>query len=100
VSFLRPSNASYLQSKDMLRAAQLEVEQGLLHGSEYVADVEVWGNETHGHYLYRGQPVNLSDGKNAIYWYRVTIAKSRLTDAEAFRARNTYDLPDNKRNAS
>ena len=84
----------------MLRAAQLEVEEGLLRGSEYVADVEVWGNETHGHYLYRGQPVNLTDGKNTIYWYRVTIAKSRLTDAEAFRARNAQDLLESKRDAS
>lgn len=73
--FLRPSNASYLEAADMLRDAQHEVEHEHLYGTEYVAGVEVWGNETHGIHDYRGQPVDLTAGTDTLYWYRVTIAQ-------------------------
>jgi hypothetical protein len=75
VSFLRPSNASYLEGAEMLRDAQHEVEQEHLTGTEYVLDVEVWGDETHGIHDYRGQQVDLTGGTDTLYWYRVTVAE-------------------------
>jgi hypothetical protein len=67
----------------MLRATHHEVEEDHLHGTEYVTHIEVWGDGTHGIQDYRGQRVDLSGGRNTIYWYRVTIAEKRGTEAPA-----------------
>jgi hypothetical protein len=91
VCFLRPSNASYLESAEMLRSAEHEIEQEHLHGNEYVLAVEVWGDETHGVHDYRGQRVDLTGGSNTIYWYRATITQHPAAGPSTDRRSRKHD---------